>query len=104
MRVRGLLFASILTLALGACATQATSGDTAAAPPSGAGARCDAAAVQSAIGQQATPEAIEQARKDAGADTVRTLKPNQPITMEYLQGRLNLVVDDSNTIAEARCG
>ncbi len=104
MRVRGLLFASTLTLALGACATPSTTDDTAAAPPAEAGARCDAAAAQSTIGQQATPEAVEQARKDAGADSVRTLKPNQPVTMEYLEGRLNLVVDDSGTITEARCG
>lgn len=104
MRSRALLFASTLMLALGACATQASSDETAAATPPDAGGRCNADAVQSAVGQQATAEAIEQARKDAGADTVRTLKPDQPTTMEYLEGRLNLLVDESGTITGARCG
>jgi hypothetical protein len=104
MRSRALLFASTLTLALGACATQASSDETAAAPPADAGARCNADAVQSAVGRQATAETVEQARKDAGATTVRTLKPDQPTTMEYLEGRLNLLVDESGAITGARCG
>lgn len=104
MRSRALLFASTLMLALGACATQASSDGAAATTPPAADARCNADAVQSAVGQQATAEAIEQARKDAGASTVRTLKPDQPTTMEYLEGRLNLLVDESGTITGARCG
>lgn len=103
MRSRALLFASTLTLALGACATHAPSDGSAAAPPPAA-ARCNADAVQSAVGRQATAEAVEQARKDAGAATVRTLKPDQPTTMEYLEGRLNLLVDESGAITGARCG
>ena len=104
MRTHDLLFASTLALALGACATPAASDGTAAAPPAAAGAHCDADAVRSALGRQATPEVIEQARQDAGAQTVRTLKPDQPVTMEYLEGRLNLLVDDGNVVTSARCG
>lgn len=104
MRILAPLSASVLALSMAACATPPASGDGATASPAAAAARCNADAVQSAVGQQATPEVVEQARVDAGADTVRTLKPNQAITMEYLEGRLNLLVDDSNVVTGARCG
>ena len=47
---------------------------------------------------------IEAARKDAGADRVRTLKPGQVVTMEYLAGRLNLYLDASGKIERIGCG
>src|SRR5690606_29055126 len=39
--------------------------------------RCDASAAQSLVGQQATEDVVEQARSDAGADSARTLHPDQ---------------------------
>ena len=65
---------------------------------------CDADAVQSLAGQQATDEVMEQARMDAGAEVVRTLRPGQVVTMEFRAGRLNIDVDDDGTITGLRCG
>lgn len=65
---------------------------------------CDPAAVQSLIGEQANDEVVEQARIDAGAQIVRTLRPDQVVTMEYRAGRLNIDVDDAGTITGFRCG
>jgi hypothetical protein len=89
------------SLALGACATPApgTGGDT---PP--ASAACNADAAQSAVGKTATPDVVEQARTDAGADMARVLKPGQVVTMEYREGRLNVHVDANNVIESVRCG
>ena len=47
---------------------------------------------------------VEAARKDAGADRVRTLRPGQAVTMEYLAGRLNLYLDASGNIERIGCG
>jgi hypothetical protein len=47
---------------------------------------------------------IEAARKDAGADSARTLKPGQMVTMEYLAGRLNLYLDANDKIERIACG
>lgn len=66
--------------------------------------RCDPDAARGAIGQEATAEVVEQARRDAGADLVRTLKPGQIITMEFHNSRLNLSVDDANVIVDVSCG
>ena len=85
-----------VVLLLAACATpQAT-------PPMTG--QCNADAAQRHVGHAATAEMIEAARKDAGADRVRTLKPNQVVTMEYLASRLNLYLDASGNIERIGCG
>lgn len=67
-------------------------------------ARCDAEAARGAIGQVATAEVVEGARRAAGADVVRTLAPGQMVTMEYHNSRLTLDVDDANVVVGVRCG
>ena len=83
-------------LLLAACATPVT-------PPPMTG-QCNADAAQAHVGHAATAEMIEAARKDAGADSVRTLKPGQAVTMEYLAGRLNLYLDADGKIERIGCG
>ncbi|KQO01477.1 MULTISPECIES: I78 family peptidase inhibitor [Stenotrophomonas] len=70
-------------------------------PPVGT---CDASQVEGLVGQPYSEELAEQARQDAGAAQVRMLKPNQPITMEFLGERLNIEVDDKNLVSGVRCG
>jgi len=70
-------------------------------PPVGT---CDASQVEGLVGQPYSEELAEQARQDAGAAKVRMLKPNQPITMEFLGERLNIEVDDKNLVSGVRCG
>ncbi len=66
---------------------------------------CDAElAKPAALGQRATAEVVEQARKDAGAQIARVLKPDQMVTMEFIEGRLNIDVNDNNVITNVRCG
>ena len=47
---------------------------------------------------------VEAARKDAGAELVRVLKPNQPMTMDYRVERLNLYLDANGNIERIACG
>ena len=65
---------------------------------------CDATQAQWTVGKVVGEADVEQARKDAGATRVRTLKPGQPTTMEYDAARLNLDVDDKGAVTAARCG
>ena len=72
-------------------------------PPNPMG--CDAeAAKPGAIGKVASAEVVERARRDAGAQMARVLKPGQMVTMEYREGRLNIDVDEANVITNLRCG
>ena len=66
--------------------------------------KCDASKAGSAVGSSATAEVIERARVAAGASVARFLKPNQPITMEYLASRLNLGLDGENIVRSVTCG
>ena len=104
MAIRGFSLASVLSISLAACAATPATDDDAASLPSGSTVGCNADAAQSAVGKQATAEVVEQARKDAGAQVARTLKPGQVVTMEFREGRLNLQVDDNNIMTEVRCG
>ena len=72
------------------------------APPETA--KCDASKAGSVVGSQASAEVLERARVAAGASVARFLKPNQPVTMEYLESRLNLGLDDKNIVTSVRCG
>ncbi|MGH8027659.1 MAG: I78 family peptidase inhibitor [Pseudoxanthomonas sp.] len=97
----------VLGLALSACA-QVPAADNTASPPAPvadptAPAHCDASKALDAIGQAPTPETQEQARTSAGAETVRVLRHDQPITKEYRVGRLNLVLDAEGRIASINC-
>lgn len=72
--------------------------------PGPRGGICDAGPAQGAIGKQSTASVIEKARVDSGAAMARVLRPNQPVTLEFIAERLNLVVDASGRITAARCG
>ena len=65
---------------------------------------CNALAPASLIGEQASEEIVERARTQAGASIVRTLRPDQAVTMEYRAGRLNIDVDENGVITGFRCG
>lgn len=43
-------------------------------------------------------------RTEFGDRVVRSLKPNQMVTMEYLEGRINLQIDDNGIIKAVTCG
>jgi hypothetical protein len=65
---------------------------------------CDADKAKFMLGQVATSQLEAEARARAAAQSVRTLKPNQAVTLEFNAGRLNLVVDARNRVTAVRCG
>jgi hypothetical protein len=111
--------AALLTLCLAACtpkpdeqeqalAQSEERAEAAAQPapptPPPAATACDDSQAQWAVGKKVTEAEVEQARKDSGAETARTLKPNQMVTMEFNGNRLNLDLDDAGTVTAIRCG
>ena len=117
------LVALAAMLALGACTTSpgdaasqaqaAQAGNEVIAPDPAApapdqadtAAQCDADAVQSYIGQNASESAVAEAKAAAGATgAVRVIQPGQPVTMDFRADRLNVEVDDGNAIVRITCG
>lgn len=104
---RSIVIVPGLILSLSACAQIPAQTDTAAPSTPGAGAtapaHCDAGRAADAVGQLPTPETQERARTRAGAEMVRVLRHNQPVTKEFRVGRLNLVLDAEGRIASINC-
>ncbi|PHX37462.1 hypothetical protein AO263_14140 [Pseudomonas sp. NZIPFR-PS5] len=104
----GLVLAAAL---LAGCSSMSESSsqpeDSAASSPvssAGGYARCDAAAVQFAVGKPASAALLDQAKAKAGAQTARVLGPNDIVTLEYRSDRLNLNTDDSGKVSRVNCG
>ncbi|WP_265353675.1 I78 family peptidase inhibitor [Pseudomonas aeruginosa] len=66
--------------------------------------RCDANAVQAYVGKQASAAIVEEARRAAGAEVARALRPHDAVTMDYNPRRLNIDVDDTLVIKRLSCG
>ncbi len=69
-----------------------------------AGVLCNADRVQPLVGREADARTVEVAKQRSGARTVRLIRPGQAVTMDFRSDRLNLELDDVNTIKTARCG
>lgn len=66
--------------------------------------RCNIDNVQGALGQSASAKRIEQTRRQAKAKTLRVLAPGDAATLDYDLQRLNIHIDESETIVRLSCG
>ncbi|HBO2256900.1 hypothetical protein KKQ61_15575 [Pseudomonas aeruginosa] len=85
-------------------ASVATGSASAPVATSVADGRCDANAVQAYVGKQASAAIVEEARRAAGAEVARALRPHDAVTMDYNPRRLNIDVDDTLVIKRLSCG
>ncbi|EMO9597481.1 hypothetical protein CJU13_26500 [Pseudomonas aeruginosa] len=85
-------------------ASVATGSASAPAATPVADGRCDANAVQAYVGKQASAAIVEEARRAAGAEVARALRPHDAVTMDYNPRRLNIDVDDTLVIKRLSCG
>jgi hypothetical protein len=65
---------------------------------------CDGSKAEWAIGERASNELLERARIAAGAGSARFVRPNEPVTTEYLGSRLNLGLDTQEIVRSVVCG
>jgi len=93
----------LVAAGLSACSSSPESAPDAVATES-ANSRCEAKAAEFAIGKQASPQLLEQARTRAGAQNARILKPNDMVTLEYRSDRLNLNTDANLVVNRVNCG
>ncbi len=95
-------YATLLLPLLAAC-TQMPERETGGPQPAQPMA-CNADAANGAIGKAPTDAVVQQAQRDAGAATVRVIRPGEAVTMDYRGDRLNIEVSKRDTIASLRCG
>jgi hypothetical protein len=65
---------------------------------------CDATPLAWTIGQVADDALVERARVQAGAKTVRVIRPGVMITNDFSAQRLNLRVDVERKVLAYNCG
>tara|TARA_R110000772_G_scaffold34097_2_gene82925 strand:+ start:1586 stop:1894 length:309 start_codon:yes stop_codon:yes gene_type:complete len=65
---------------------------------------CNAAELESFVGQQATDAIGADALKKSGAKKLRWIPPYTPVTMDFRQDRLNIEYDEKMVITRIRCG
>jgi hypothetical protein len=76
------------------------------APPSGPpeSDACRHSSAQWAVGERASDDLLERARVAAGAKTARILRVDQPVTLEFLGSRLNVIMDEQGIVRSVVCG
>jgi hypothetical protein len=102
MRLPILVALATPSLLISACSNTPIAGQP--SDPAPVAGRCNAAPAQFAVGRNADAALENEARTRAGAKTVRVLKPNQIVTMEFNAERLNLSVDDAGRVTRVACG
>ena len=102
MSLARLVVVTALTLASGCSSLQPPPG----APDERAAASgtCHADKVQWAIGEQATQDVTARVWRESHAGLIRPIAPDQPVTRDYRQDRINIDIDAGNVIRKAWCG
>jgi len=94
----------LATVALAGCAPTVSDRGQAvpeanAVPP----AACNQSRAEAYIGKVAAAIA-DQARAAAGAGSVRVIGPDQAVTQDYRNDRLNIETDAAGSVVRVRCG
>lgn len=106
MSLRPLLGSAAITaaLALTACSSTPPSTDSGAATPAPGSGKCNADAVQWAVGQEGNQTNMGRVWRESGAGLMRPIGPNQAVTMDYREDRVNVHLDKDNKITKVACG
>lgn len=87
-----------------AAAAQTTNAAPAEAPGKPEGDTCGVDQVKGWLGAQPTADIKAQIAKAAGDRPIRYYTEGEPVTMDYSEARLNVVLGKDGRISEFRCG
>ena len=104
-----LLAGAALFSLLAGCGSHETQDSPVAATPTASttatsSGRCNSDAVQDLVGKALTPALAEESRQRAGAQVVRVVRPQDPMTMDFNSQRLTITTSDSLVVQTATCG
>lgn len=102
--IKKLTFLAFVTLvALSGCQnSNSANTETVSSTPSNA--TCNPEGLQQFIGLAPMENVLEQIRLESGAMTVRVIRFDQPVTLEYNPERVNIVTDAAGMITSINCG
>ena len=79
-------------------------GGVAVSPSAAAQSDCGAGKAAKFVGKAATPQVRMDVAKTVGHLRIRWIGPDDVVTMDYSEGRLNAELDDGGKIKGFRCG
>lgn len=100
------LVSGILALGLAACASSSNNPPAASAepaPPPAADDKCNSAQAAQFVGQHFDDALLARVKAAVGHDTIRVIRPNQPVTMDFREERLNLDLDANDVVTRVHC-
>ena len=65
---------------------------------------CNADNASHVTGKRISPELEQEAKRSSGAGMLRVIRPGQMVTKDYRSERLNLQLNDHDTVVRAYCG
>ncbi len=101
---RNFLIAILLFPTLAACTSAGSLQPAEAGPTVKGDGRCDAAPVSWAVGQQADEQVMKKVWRQSGAGLIRPIAPDQAVTKDFRQDRINVHLDADNSITKLDCG
>jgi hypothetical protein len=99
--------AALFTLLAGCSSHETQDSPAASSTMSGAvssNGRCNSDAVQDLVGKALSPALAEEGRQRAGAQVVRVVRPQDPMTMDFNSQRLTITTSASLVVQTATCG
>ena len=88
-------------IALSACAAGP---EIAGSSPGAPSQSCSAESLADLIGEPATAELGQQAQQRSGARSLRWIRPEDAVTMDYRHDRLNVHLDGQQRVERFACG
>ena len=99
--------AALFTLLAGCSSHETQDSPAASSTTSGAvssSGRCNSDTVQDLVGKALSPALAEEGRQRAGAQVVRVVRPQDPMTMDFNSQRLTITTSASLVVQTATCG
>lgn len=101
MAVRSALPGLAAIVLLAGCAAPGGASFDTPSPP--AQVSCGADKVASYIGAEMNNDVLAKIKSTSGAQTLRVVRPNDAMTMDFRQDRLTITTDDAGRIKTLRC-
>lgn len=96
------LVTGLLALGLTACVSPSNN-PPAAIKPVPADDKCNASQVADLVGQPYNAAMLARVKAAVGHVNIRPIRPNQAVTMDYREDRLNIDIDKDEKIVGFRC-
>jgi hypothetical protein len=98
------LIALLFCALLAACAPSASLQPADAGPTAKGDGHCNATPVAWAVGQKGDEAVLKKVWDQSGAGLLRPIAPDQAVTQDFREDRINVYLDAGNTILRLACG